>query len=93
MLEECAVLPKSLFFTKISTIAKSHMNFIDAKPSPEPMGKACLLQVLSSCIAIDYYTAILLSLLFRMHKGSSIWSPKRRVAYVHEGEPSELGSL
>jgi hypothetical protein len=93
MLEKCAALPKSLFFIKISTIAKSHMNFIDAKLSPEPMGQACLLQVLSSCTATDYCTAILLSLLLRMYLGSSIWSPKRRVAYIHEGEPSELGSL
>jgi hypothetical protein len=30
---------------------------------------------------------------FRVHLASSKWSPKRRVAYIHVGEPSELGSL
>jgi hypothetical protein len=32
-------------------------------------------------------------LFFGMHKASSKWSPKRRVTYIHVGEPSELGSL
>jgi hypothetical protein len=30
---------------------------------------------------------------FRMHLASSKWSPKRRVAHIHVGEPSELRSL
>jgi hypothetical protein len=30
---------------------------------------------------------------FSMHLVSSKWSPKRTVAYIHMGEPSELGLL
>jgi hypothetical protein len=36
---------------------------------------------------------IFIILFFRMHQASSKWSPERRVAYIHVGEPSELGSL
>jgi hypothetical protein len=32
-------------------------------------------------------------IIFRTYLASSKWSPKRRVAYIHVGEPSELGSL
>jgi hypothetical protein len=36
-----------------------------------------------------YYAHII----FRMHLASSKWSPKRRVAYIHVGEPSVLKPL
>jgi hypothetical protein len=32
-------------------------------------------------------------ILILLYQESSIWNPKRRVAYIHVGEPSELGSL
>jgi hypothetical protein len=33
------------------------------------------------------------NIIFHMYQGSSIWGPKQRVAYIHVGEPSELGPM
>jgi 4-hydroxybenzoate polyprenyltransferase len=40
-----------------------------------------------------FYIILIVTIIFRMHQASSKWSPERRVAYIHVGEPSELGSL
>jgi hypothetical protein len=52
----------------------------------------CLFHIIILLSTI-YYISVILLVFFRMHLASSKWSPKRRVAYIYVGEPSELGSL
>jgi hypothetical protein len=49
--------------------------------------------IITIIITITIIVVVIIIIIFRMHLASSKWSPKRRVAYIHVGEPSERGSL
>jgi hypothetical protein len=47
----------------------------------------------TSAFFLSYVFVDIIIIIFRVHLVSSKWCPKRRVAYIHVGEPSELRLL